>query len=417
MDLKFRTCTQTSWRRCGVTLRRIRRNQLRLGMYIHTLEGSWFKHPFWKRGFLLERETDLAAVLSSQIETLLIDISKGADLAKAKAKATLGSAAPEAFDEAWTQDERTAAAVEVVNRSKEVMRQVLDTARLGQAIESTAVTSVVEDVASCIEHNQPALLKILRLKSKDEYTYLHSVAVCALMISLARQLGLDRRTTKDLGTAGLLHDIGKVVLPVDVLNKPGRLTDEEFALVKTHSLEGYRLLSDLDNIPEAALDVCQHHHEKIDGSGYPHGLCAEQITLAARMGAICDVYDAVTSDRPYKDAWAPLEAITRMRQWNGHFDPKILFAFMVSIGVFPVGTLVQLQNERIGVIIEGGRHATKPKVLTFYSTRKRKFTRSELVIAGGKRSSDAIVCEADPAEWGISLARIDHLVRLGARWV
>lgn len=415
-----------------MTLRRVRRDQLRLGMYIHAFDGSWFDHPFWRRSFLLERESDLAFVLGSEVETVLIDTSQGRDLelparagSKAKSAAikpacaqlTKVPAPPAPCDEACAQDEKTEAATQVVNRSKEVMRGVFDAARLGKAIESRAVVSVVEDVAMSIERNRNALLRVLRLKTKDEYTYLHSVAVCALMVNLARQLGLDRETAAELGTAGLLHDIGKVAVPSDVLNKPGRLTAEEYALAQTHPLQGYRLLGEVDGIPAAALDVCQHHHEKIDGTGYPHGLREEQISLAARMAAICDVYDAVTSDRPYKNAWSPLEAITRMQQWTGHFDPQLLFSFMLSIGVLPPGTVVQLQEDRLGVIVEGGRHATRPKVLVFYSTRKQAFTRNELVIAGDDRSRNAIIAEADPADWGITRKRIDHLVRLGSPWV
>ena len=397
-----------------MTLKRIRREELRLGMYIHAFEGSWFKHPFWRRGFLLQREDDLLIALGSEVETLLIDISKGSDSASSAAVAERAAARPE---EAITQDEKTAAAVQVVNRSKEAVRGFFDAARLGKAIESSAVVSVVEDVAASIERNRPALLRVLRLKTKDEYTYLHSVAVCALMVNLARQLGLDAETAAEMGTAGLLHDIGKVMVPTEVLNKPGRLTDEEFALAKTHPMEGHQLLMEAGGIPATALDVCQHHHEKMDGTGYPHGLRAEEISLAARMGAICDVYDAVTSDRPYKNAWSPIEAITRMRQWQGHFDPQLLFSFMLSIDMFPVGTVVQLGRNRLGVVIEGGRHAARPKVLAFYSTRKRKFTRTELVIAGEGGSSNAILAEAEPADWGIPRAKIEELVRLGAPWV
>ncbi len=381
-------------------------------MYIHAFEGSWFDHPFWSRNFLLRRECDLATVLRSDIATLLIDTSKGSDL-PLPAQAWVET--PD--EDTRTPDEKTAAATQVVNRARDVVRGVFDSARLGKAIESRAVTSVVEDVVASIENNRHALLKVLRLKKKDEYTYLHSVAVCALMVNLARQLGIDEQGAAVLGTAGLLHDIGKVMVPAEVLNKPGKLTAEEYVLAQTHALEGYRLLVEVDNLPATALDVCQHHHEKIDGSGYPHGLRADQISRAARMGAICDVYDAVTSNRPYKDAWTPLDAITRMREWSGHFDPQILSAFMLSIGVFPLGTVVQLRDDRLGVVIEGGRNGTRPKVLAFYSTRERMFTRNELVVVGDERSGTGILAEVDPAAWGITCGRIARLVRLGVPWV
>jgi putative nucleotidyltransferase with HDIG domain len=395
-----------------MTLRRIPSEQLRVGMYIHAFDGSWFDHPFWSRNFLLQRESDLATVLRSDISTLLIDTSKGADL---PLPAQTWAESP--AEDTRTPNEKTAAATQVVNRARDVVRGVFDSARLGKAIESRAVTSVVEEVVTSIENNRHALLKVLRLKKKDEYTYLHSVAVCALMVNLARQLGIDEQSAADLGTAGLLHDIGKVMVPAEVLNKPGKLTEEEYVLAKTHALEGYRLLGEVDDLPATALDVCQHHHEKIDGTGYPHGLRGAQVSRAARMGAICDVYDAVTSNRPYKDAWTPLDAITRMRQWAGHFDPQILSAFMVSIGVFPLGTVVQLCDDRLGVVIEGGRNSTRPKVLAFYSIPQRKFTRNELVVAGDGRSGSAIVAEVDPAAWGITREKIDRLVRLGVPWV
>lgn len=395
-----------------MTLRRIQCDQLRVGMYIHAFDGSWFDHPFWSRNFLLQRESDLATVLRSDIGTLLIDTSKGRDLPLPAQVWAQGPA-----EDTRTPNEKTAAATQVVNRARDVVRGVFDSARLGKAIESRAVSSVVEEVVTSIETNRHALLKVLRLKKKDEYTYLHSVAVCALMVNLARQLGIDEQMAAELGTAGLLHDIGKVMVPAEVLNKPGKLTDEEYVLAKTHALEGYRLLGEVDNLPDTALDVCQHHHEKIDGTGYPHGLRAEQISIAARMAAICDVYDAVTSNRPYKEAWAPLDAITRMRQWSGHFDPQILSAFMVSIGVFPLGTVVQLRDDRLGVVIEGGRNSKRPKVLAFYSTRRRKFTRNELVVAGDERLGSSILAEVDPAAWGIPRQKIDQLVKLGAPWV
>lgn len=395
-----------------MTLRRIQCDQLRVGMYIHAFDGSWFDHPFWSRNFLLRRESDLETVRRSDIATLLIDTSKGSDVPLPPQDWSQTPA-----EDTRTPDEKTAAAKQVVDRARDVVRGVFDAARLGKAIESRAVSTVVEDVVTSIENNRHALLKVLRLKKKDEYTYLHSVAVCALMVNLARQLGIDERTATDLGTAGLLHDIGKVMVPAEVLNKPGKLTEEEYILAKTHALEGYRLLGEVDNLPETALDVCQHHHEKLDGTGYPHGLRAGQISRAARMGAICDVYDAVTSNRPYKDAWSPLDAITRMRQWSGHFDPQILSAFMVSIGVFPLGTVVQMRNDRLGVVIEGGRNSTRPKVLAFYSTRQREFTRNELIVAGEGHSGNAIIAEVDPAVWGITREKIDHLVRLGVPWV
>src|SRR5690606_14238117 len=142
---------------------------------------------------------------------------------------------------------------------------------------------------------------ILRLKNKNEYTYLHSVAVCTLMVNAARYMGKSEAETRDYGMAGLLHDLGKMGIPDAILNKSGRLTDAEFEAVRNHPEHGYQVLRGSPNVPAMALDVCRHHHEKIDGTGYPFGLPADAISLVSRLGAVCDVYDALTSDRVYKD--------------------------------------------------------------------------------------------------------------------
>ncbi len=144
------------------------------------------------------------------------------------------------------------------------------------------------------------------------------------MVSLARQLGLQDDECRQSGMAGLLHDIGKATIPEALLSKPGKLTDAEFEIMKSHPERGHAILLEARGASAQALEVCLHHHEKMDGSGYPHGLNEDTITLLARMGAVCDVYDAVTSNRPYRSGWDPGDAIMQMATWNGHFDPKVL---------------------------------------------------------------------------------------------
>ncbi|MCC4231166.1 HD-GYP domain-containing protein [Sphingobium soli] len=405
----------------------ILRDQVRIGMFIHRFEGSWFKHPFWRGRFLLVDADDMTAIAQSGIERLIIDTSKGLDVDEPASLKPSGIIAPVTTTpsrstnsatvkpaRAIRQDDgRERARIEasrVADRSKKVMREIFDAARLGKAGQCAAVTAVVADLTTMIEKNRQAFLKVLRLKSKDEYTYLHSVAVCALMINLGRQIKLDEATIADLSTAGLLHDIGKMLVPDALLNKAGRLTDAEFSLMRTHAERGFELLKDIDAVPELALDVCRHHHEKIDGSGYPENLSGSEISLAARMGAICDVYDALTSNRAYKEAWTPVEAITRMQSWDGHFDPALLFSFMQSIDTYPVGLIVQLRSNRIGVVLDNGRRASRPKVLAFYSTREEAWIDNEIVMIGETLSRDAILANVDPADWGISQSDIDAIL-------
>lgn len=368
---------------------------------------------------MLDDPADLTALLDSELDGVVIDTSRGLDLpvpasappaptpiVRTPTRLQMHRTAASASTPMRGDDIAHAEAVRTVNRAKQAVRQVFDGARLGKAVESEAVVAVVDDVTAAIEKNRRAFLKVLRLRSKDEYTYVHSVAVCALMIALARQLDLDEPTIADMGMAGLLHDVGKMAVPLTVLNKPAKLTDEEFALMQTHPEKGFRLLEETENLPALALDVCRHHHEKIDGTGYPHRLRGDQISLAARMGAICDVYDALTSNRAYKPAWMPLEAITRMREWEGQFDPELLFEFMKVTGVFAIGMIVQLRTNRLGLVVDAGKRATRARVLAFYSTSERTMIDPVAVGIGDDLSHDTIIAEADPAVWGLNTAAI-----------
>lgn len=392
-------------------LRRISCAQVRQGMYVQSFGGSWLKHPFWRARFLLATPEDVAHVRQSGVPWVMIDESKGAALEPAAPVATSREpiakpprrppprvAAGEQPEDPRVENRRRAAAV--VSRSKKVVRYVFDGARLGQAVRLAEVVSVVDEISAAIAVSPRTLLGVVQLKNKDEYTYLHSVAVCALMVCVARHMELDEREVRELGLAGLLHDIGKMGIPEIILNKEGRLTEDEFELVRDHPEHGYKLLVQAEGVGEAALDVCRHHHEKMDGSGYPFGLPEESITLAARLGAVCDVYDAVTSTRAYKEAWEPQQAIARMWSWEGHFDRKLLFTFMQAIGLFPVGMLVRLRSNRLGVILEKSRRSALPRALAFYDTRERALIEPEVVVLRGDLGGDQAVSPEAPELWG-----------------
>lgn len=202
--------------------------------------------------------------------------------------------------------------------------------------------------------------------------------------------------------AGLLHDIGKMAMPLDVLNKPGKLSDDEYAIMRSHPERGHAmLLAAQTAVSDAVLDVCLHHHEKVDGTGYPHRLAGEEISLLARMGAICDVYDAITSNRPYKTAWDASGSLARMAQWQGHFDTQLLHAFVRTVGIYPLGSLVRLQSGRLGVVIEHHpQQLTAPRLKLFYSVRTRAAIPAQELDLSNPQCGDRIVGREDPAAWG-----------------
>ena len=292
-------------------------------------------------------------------------------------------------------------AAKLCGQSKLAVMSMFREARMGNAIDLDNVQLLVEEISDSVARNPGALISLARLKTADDYTYMHSVAVCALMVALARQFRLDEEQTRAAGVAGLLHDLGKAMIPAEILNKPGRLTDAEFTIVKGHPLEGYKLLLGGSDVGEVALDVCLHHHEKMDGSGYPDRLKADEISLFAKMGAVCDVYDAITSNRPYKAGWDPSESLRRMAEWSGgHFDAKVFQAFVKSLGIYPIGSLVRLTSGRLGVVTEQtGQSLVNPKVKVFFSTKSNMRIVAEVIDLSQPGCAEKIVGREDPAEW------------------
>jgi putative nucleotidyltransferase with HDIG domain len=400
-------------------LKKINVKDLKLGMYLQEICGSWMDHPFWKKSFELTDAQDLITLAACGITEVWINTDKGLDTesvvstlsveeANQKINLSLRQAALAAIKPVTQVSfhEEIEIARKVHNKATAAVTSMFQEARMGKALHLDGIDTLVDDITQSISRNPEAFLSLSRLKTKDNYTYLHSVAVCALMIALAKQMNLDPVLTKDLGMAGLLHDVGKMMIPDEVLNKPGRLTDNEFTIIKNHPLRGWEILKASEGVCSIALDVCLHHHERVDGTGYPDKLSGETLSLFARMGAVCDVYDAITSIRCYKDGWAPAEAIRKMAEWQeGQFDTSIFQAFVKTIGIYPSGTLVKLKSTRLAVVLEQSeKNLLTPIVKVIFSTTANTPLQPEILDLA--QSKDSILNAEDPIKWGFDIKKL-----------
>lgn len=418
-------------------LKRIRIQHLTLGMYVHDFCSSWMDHPFWRAKFVVKEAKDLARIQATAIKEIWIDTSRGLDVAAGVQAVSRDEADFQVETDFGMLDMLTPvmvdsprppgppqtplfsyalgrtptsisielqAAASICVQAKQAVLSMFNEARMGKAVNSENARNLVEEISDSVTRNPSALISLARLKTADNYTYMHSVAVCALMVALAKQIHLDEEQTRLAGMAGLLHDLGKAAIPQSVLNKPGKLTDEEFAMVQDHAVQGYAMLKAGGSAEAAVLDACRHHHEKMDGTGYPDKLKGEQISLIARMTAICDVYDAVTSDRAYKRGWDPAESLRRMAEWtNGHLDPRLFQAFVKSIGIYPVGSLVRLTSGRIGVVTEQGQQSLiSPKVKVFFSAKSNLRIPTLVVDLARQDPAEKIVARENPDKWNFT---------------
>jgi putative nucleotidyltransferase with HDIG domain len=398
-------------------LKKIGSSQLRPGMYVHELGGDWFSHPFLRSRFKIQDDADVERIVAAGIHEVYIDTERGLDLSDGKAAEDVAREVEQEMIAAVSVKpppvrQRVALADELVRAQKlhaaahTVVRQVMQDVRLGKAVQLEKIEGMVADISDSILRNPGALLSLLRLKNADEYTFLHSVAVGTMLVAFARGLGFDMDLARHAGVGGLVHDLGKMKVPGLILKKPGRLTDTEFVIIQTHPEEGYRLLQETQGINAVALEIALHHHERADGSGYPQQLAGAGISQMARMAAIVDVYDAITSDRVYHKGIQPTDALRKMWEWSKfHFDQPLLQSFMRTIGIYPVGSLVRLESGRLGVVVEQNEGSLlAPTVRVFFSIKANAHIAPETVDlsrALGAGGGDKIASHETPEEWGV----------------
>jgi HD-GYP domain-containing protein (c-di-GMP phosphodiesterase class II) len=392
-------------------IKKISTSALRIGMYVHDLDAGWMDHPFFASHFLVKDEQTIQRIASAGLRQVYIDTTRGNDIqagldleaVKADVERQLGS-----LDrDAETRQATVPAAVELARaralyrETTTVVRNLMSSTRSGKQVDVASLDPLAERMVQSAFRNPHALSGISRIKTKDEYTFMHCVGVSALMVTFAREMDLPEQQIHDVAIGGLVHDIGKSLVPQNVLNKPDRLNQQEFAQMRDHVTFSRQLLQGLPGISQAALDVALLHHERMDGTGYPLGKDGASISLIGRMSAIVDVYDALTSVRVYKNAWEPTLAMKKLVEWSpDHFDDALVQRFVRCIGIYPVGATVALESGRVGIVIDQGEKLIEPVVRIVYN-RKHKHYERPVDLELSRTETDRVVSAVDPRQYGL----------------
>lgn len=390
-------------------IKKISTSALRIGMYVDSLDCNWMDHPFVTSQFAIKDPQIIQKIASAGIRHVRIDTERGLDVDEVPAPDDIErqleavAALPDRDLRKTGTGEEIAGARTLFREATSVIRNMMADARLGKQVEVQTLDPLAERMVQIAIRNHHALNSVTRIKTKDEYTFMHCVSVAGLMITFARERGLPEDTIHQVAIGGLVHDIGKTLVPDRVLNKPGKLEPPEMDVMKNHVTYSGELLKDNLGITQVALDVTMLHHERMDGTGYPLGLKGDEISLIGQMSAIVDVYDALTSVRVYKNAWEPSVTLKKMLEWSpNHFNPQLVQHFIRCLGIYPVGSLVELESGRVGIVIEPGADMLRPKLRIVYNARRRHYERVvDLDLADSR--GDRIVAVVAPEQYNIDV--------------
>jgi putative nucleotidyltransferase with HDIG domain len=367
-------------------LKKIKVNQLRKGMYINDLKCGWLDHPFTLNRFKLEKDADIRKIIAAGVKVIEIDTKKGLDIFVEK-RSEDNQKLRQAVDESKGNPPTQVTALQEMGKAKvafamagEFITDMMANVKMGQHIELEQVNPVINKLSQSILRNQNALLGLSRIRSMDVYTFEHSVSFSVLMMAFAKSMGLSEKIICEVGIGGLLHDIGKTLTPDEILNKPGKLTDEEFVIMKEHVVHSRKILEKTKGLSQVSMDIAAQHHEKYDGNGYPLGLKGDEISRYGQMSAIVDVYDALTADRCYHKGKEPSEVLKLLVKWSGaHFNPSLVREFIQSVGIYPAGSLVMLSNQHLAKVIDINENMLKPVVEVFLNAKTRSYIPRKLL--------------------------------------
>ena len=372
-----------------------------IGMYVSELTPGLRESGMNSRGLMSRRET-IEKLVNAGIQELYIDTSKGRG--SEFARPVNGAQASELKPQKPLAEERENAS-SIYRQARNLVGNLMRDAKLGKPIDIGPVEDLAAEINDSVLSNANALLCLSQIREKDSYLLEHSINVGILMGVFSRYLGYDMEARQQLVTGALLHDVGKIRVPLQVLNKPGKLTEEEWVAMRMHVTWGEEILQISEGITETAMSICAQHHEKIGGGGYPRNLTGEQISVAGRMASVVDIYDAISADRVYHVGRTPLETVRIMTDMAGPaLDKPLVYQFVRCMSLYPVGALVELSSGRLGVVVQV--YADKPDtplVRTFYNKKLKAYEAPKLVDLSNGLLDLKIKGIVDPRALGIRI--------------
>ena len=398
-------------------IHRIPIGKLLPGMYVVDLHKRWIDHSTWLPRFKVRDAAHIARLQDDGIVEVSIDTTKGIDLPPSpvvalneieqKYRSLAEYKAAQTHTVSLAEERRRAA--KLLNEASTQIGQLMAEARAGQAVDAAFLEPVISRMAASITRNPDALPPMARLKRPEFYAADHAVSTAALIIALGRHQGMPEPEIEKLALGTMVKDVGQSAIDARVVNKRGQLSHDEYSLVQSHVEEGLAVLEATTRLSETSVAVVLEHHERYNGCGYPYRMAGDDISAAGRMAAIVDTYDAMTSDRPYRAALSPSLALRQLYEQSGaQFDPALVTAFVKTVGIYPVGSLVMLESGHLAVVEEQNLAVpTAPIVRVIYHAGRRQYvTPTEVDLSRKIGNHYGAIVRAETFErWGISPLR------------
>jgi putative nucleotidyltransferase with HDIG domain len=387
-------------------------SELKVGMFVSELDRPWEETPFLLQGFTIRNAEDIAEIANHCDFVYVENMAEVWEAVSDKRRMQRATRNSEPVIPTKQEYRRAESAYQ---NTRSLTKSLMDEVALGKGINVKEVKKSVSDCVQSVVRNPDTMMWMARMRDEDAYTTEHCLNVGLLAIVFGRHLGLSEQDLEYLGFAGVVHDVGKMKTPKEILNKPGALTKEEFKIMQQHTTDGRNILISQKNIMPHAVDIAFGHHEHLDGSGYPRGVKGNAITPFTRIITLCDIYDAITSDRVYKKGRPSTDALNILYRGRGvKFDQKLTEAFIRCIGLYPLGSVVELRSGEIAVVISVNREQKRlPKVMVVRGADKKLCQQRVVDLkreAGEGRAANVITSILPNGSHGV---RIESLIEEG----